>query len=54
MISVSPVWLWIVSYEKYSIRGGISLCTVVKANRPVLRDHDRGFCEHTPYPGKVS
>ena len=24
MISVPPVWFWIVSYEKYSIRVGIS------------------------------
>ena len=33
MISVPPVWFWIVSYEKYSIRVGISLCTVVKARQ---------------------
>ena len=33
IISVPPVWFWIVSYEKYSIRGGISLCTVVKARQ---------------------
>ena len=27
---------------------------LLRLDSPVLRDHDRGFCEHTPYPGKVS
>ena len=26
----------------------------LRLDSPVLRNHDRGFCEHTPYPGKVS
>ena len=26
---------------------------LLRLDSPVLRDHDRGFCEHAPYPGKV-
>ena len=55
IISVFPVWFWIVSYEKYSIRVGISLCTVVKARQSrVTGPRSWSPRAHTPYPGKVS
>ena len=60
----SPVWLWIVSYEKYSIRVGISLCTVVKARQFRVTGPRSWSLRRTPhltrskdlhrYSGKVS
>ena len=50
MISVPPVWFWIVSYEKYSIRVGISLCTVVKARQSRVTGPRSWFLSAHPVP----
>ena len=49
IVLCSPVWFWIVFYEKYSIRVDISLCTVVKARQARVTGPRSWSLRCTPY-----